>query len=219
MTVYHWFNAWEHKGFPGLYDRTGRGRPPLFNADHKAQIRQWITIFPKNLHKIRARIHDELGLDVSKQTIKRVLQSLQCRWKRIRKRVKGQPDPDVYHERKHALEMLIAEDQEGIIDLRSFDESGLCLVPYVPYAWQESGETISIASTQSKRVNVLGFLDKRHELEAYTFEGTVDSDVVIHCIDAFCATLQGPTVVVLDNASIHTSALFQDQLSRWEKLG
>ena len=219
ITIYHWFNAWEQRGLPGLYDRKGKGRLPLFNADQKEQIRQWIKMFPKNLSKIRALIHDEFGLDVSKQTIKRVLKSFQLSWKRIRKRMKGQPDPAIYQERKHSLDLLIEEDKEGIIDLRYFDESGFCLVPYVPYAWQESGGTISIESTQSTRLNVLGFMNKRNELDAYSFEGTVDSDVVIRCIDAFCATLQGPTVVVMDNASIHTSELFQAQISRWEKLG
>ena len=92
-------------------------------------------------------------------------------------------------------------------------------MPYVPYAWQQSGHTISLERTQSKRLNVLGFMNKRNELEAYTFEGTVDGAVVIRCIDEFCKTLQGPTIVVMDNASIHTRTTFQAQLPRWEQQG
>ena len=219
ITIYHWFNAWEQKGFPGLYSRKASGRPPLFTPDQKDQIRQWIKQFPRNLNQIRALIYEEFDLDVSKQTIKRVLKAYRLIWKRMRKRVKGQPDPDLYQERKAALERLMAEDREGIIDLRYFDESGFCLVPDVPYAWQESGDTISLESTQSKRLNVLGFMNKRNELEAYTFEGTVDGDVVIRCMDEFCTTLQGPTIVVMDNASIHTHATFQEQIPRWERQG
>jgi transposase len=52
-----------------------------------------------------------------------------------------------------------------------------------------------------------------------TIEGAVDSDVVIHFFNAFCRTLQGPTVVVVDNASIHTSEAFQEALPQWEKQG
>lgn len=219
ITIYHWFNAWEQRGLPGLYDRKGKGRLPLFNADQKDQIRQWITMFPKNLSKIRALIQEEFALDVSKQTIKRVLKAFQFRWKRIRKRVKGQPAPEIYQERKQSLELLIEEDKEGIIDLRYFDESGFCLVPYVPYAWQESGETIAIESTPSTRLNVLGFMNKRNELDAYIFEGTVDSEIVIGCFDQFCEAMQGPTVVVMDNASIHTSEAFQEEIPKWEKKG
>jgi transposase len=219
ITIYHWFNAWEQQRFPGLYDRKGQGRPPIFNAEQKDQIRQWIKRYPKNLNKVRALIYDHWGLDVSKQTIKRVLKSFQLIWKRTRRVVKGQPEPVLYQERKQSLEMLIQEDQEGIIDLRYFDESGFCLIPYVPYAWQESGDTIAIESKQSKRLNVLGFMNKRNELDAYTFECTIDSEVVIRCIDEFCTNLQGPTVLVMDNASIHTSAIFQDQLPKWEQQG
>jgi hypothetical protein len=52
---------------------------------------------------------------------------------------------------------LIEEDKQGIIDLRYYDESGFCLVPYIPYAWQEQGETIAIESEPSKRINVSDF--------------------------------------------------------------
>ena len=48
----------------------------------------------------------------------------------IRRKVNDQPDPETYKQKREALEILIAEDQEGIIDLRYFDESGFCLVPY-----------------------------------------------------------------------------------------
>ena len=62
-------------------------------------------------------------------------------------------------------------------------------------------------------------MNKRNELEAYTIEGAVNSDVVIHFFNAFCRTLQGPTVVVVDNASIHTSEAFQEAIPHWEKQG
>ena len=75
-------------------------------------------------------------------------------WRRIRRKVKDQPDPEDYQRKREALDILTAEDQEGIIDLRYFDESGFCLVPYIPYAWQEQGETIAIESGHSKRLNV-----------------------------------------------------------------
>ena len=140
-------------------------------------------------------------------------------WRRIRRKVKDQPDPETYQQKREALEILIAEDREGIIDLRYFDESGFCLVPYIPYAWQEQGETISIESGHSKRLNVLGFMNRRNDLEADTIEGAVDSAVVIHFFNEFCKTIEGPTVVVVDNASIHRSEAFQDALPKGEKEG
>ncbi len=219
ITIYNWFSNWESRHFAGLYDRKGKGRHPIFTQEQKEQIRQWIKLYPKNLNQVIALIQQELGLSASKSTIKRVLKACQLTWRRIRRKVKGQPDPEVYQEKKEALAVLIEEDKQGIIDLRYFDESGFCLVPYIPYAWQEHGETIAIESGQSKRLNVLGFMNKRNELEAYTFDCSIDSEVVIHCFDHFCKTIQGPTVVVVDNASIHTSGAFQEEIPKWEKQG
>ena len=132
ITIYHWLNAWESRCLCGLYEKPGRGRPPKLNTDQKEQIRQWIKMFPKNIKKICALVQETYDIVVSKQTIKRVWKSLNFRWHRIRRRVKGQPDPAVYQERREALEILIEEDTQGIIDLRYFDESGFCLVPYIP---------------------------------------------------------------------------------------
>jgi transposase len=219
ITIYNWFDHWESRRFAGLYDRKGRGRPPLFNQDQKEQIREWIKQYPKNLNRIIGLIQQEFNVSSSKSTIKRVLKSMKLTWRRIRRKVKDQPDPEDYQRKREALDILTAEDQEGIIDLRYFDESGFCLVPYIPYAWQEQGETIAIESGHSKRLNVLGFMNKRNELEAYTIEGSVDSAVVIHVFNEFCKTIEGPTVVVVDNASIHRSEAFQEASPKWEKEG
>jgi transposase len=219
ITIYHRFDHWESRRFAGLYDRKGKGRPPLFNQAQKEQIRDWIKRYPKNLNKIMAFIQQELNVSASKSTLKRVLKSMKLTWRRIRRKVEDQPDPETYQQKREALEILIAEDREGIIDLGYFDESGFCLVPYIPYAWQEQGETISIESGHSKRLNVLGFMNRRNGLEAYTIEGAVDSTVVIHFFNAFCKTIEGPTVVVVDNASIHRSEAFQDALPKWEQEG
>ena len=164
-------------------------------------------------------IQEEFDLNASKSTIKRILKSFELSWRRIRRKVKGEPDPDIYQERKAALDVLIEENREGIINLRYYDESGFCLVPYIPYAWQEQGEVIAVASGHSERLNVLGFMNKRNELEAYTIEGSVDSAVVIAFFNHFCETIQGPTVVVMDNASIHTSEAFQEEIPKWQTKG
>jgi transposase len=218
ITIYNWLNSWESRHFAGLYDKKGKGRRPIFTQEQKEQIRQWVKRYPKNLHKVIALIAQEFGLRASKSTIKRILKSCQVSWRRIRRKVKGQPDPDVYQERKEALDVLIEEDKQGIIDLRYYDESGFCLVPYIPYAWQEHGETIAIESESSTRINVCGFMNRRNELEAYTIEGSVDSTVVVHFFNEFCTTIHGPTVIVIDNASIHTSEAFQEAISTFPNI-
>ena len=61
-------------------------------------------------------------------------------------------------------------------------------------------------------LNVLGFLSKRNALQAYSCLGSVNSDVVIRCINDFCKDLDKKTVLVMDNAPIHTSETFQKNI-------
>lgn len=117
--------------------------------------------------------------------------------------------------------MLKKAEQQGLIDLYYVDESGFSLVPYLPYAWQEAGETITLPSHGGKRVNVLGFMTSRtgvdNDLVAYTIEGSVDSEVFIACMNAFVASRQTPTVVVLDNAPMHRSAKVSAMIPVWQE--
>merc|ERR1712117_603111 len=46
------------------------------------------------------------------------------------------------------------QEKKGEIEIRYLDESGFCLIPYIPDAWQEKNEKIEIKSQQSKRLNV-----------------------------------------------------------------
>jgi len=62
-------------------------------------------------------------------------------------------------------------------------------------------------------------MNRKNDLHTYMFEQSVHSGVVIACFDAFCQTLTKKTVVVLDNASIHTSEEFEERLPFWKKQG
>src|SRR5712691_260681 len=138
-------------------------------------------------------------------------------WRRVRKGVKGEPDPEEYQQKKEALCDLQQQASQGTIDLYYFDESGFCFTPYLPYAWQEKDETITLESVHSKRLNVLGFLSKNNERQAYSRVGSVHSDVVVRCINDFCKDLDKKTVVVMDNAPIHTSETFQGHIALWNE--
>lgn len=217
ITIYNWFNAWKSHRFCGLYDKKGGGRPPKLNSEHKEKIREWIKRFPKNLNKVCALIKEEFGIEVSKQTLKRVLKSLNFSWHRIRQKVKGKPDPDEYKQKKKKLEVFKKQEDEGLIDLFYYDESGFCLIVPMPYAWQEQDHPIEVESGRSRRLNILGFMSRKNELQAYSIEGYVNSDIVIDCFDSFCNTVTRKTVIVMDNASIHSSEAFKNKEVEWSK--
>lgn len=68
----------------------------------------------------------------------------------------------------------------------------------------EIGEEQGLKSKQSKRLNVLGLLNKNNELESYIFECKITSDIVIKFIDLYAQKIDKLTVIVIDNGPIHT---------------
>ena len=215
-TIYTWLDRWEERRFAGLYDAPGRGRKQSLDASQREQVRHWIKAYPKNLGKVIVLVQETFGVLVGKRTIQRILYTLEFSWRRVRRKPKGAPDPEDYAQKKQELEVLKAQEEEGELDLYYLDESGFCQIPYLPYAWQEKGQTIALESEHGKRLNVVGFLSRVHGLTAYTTEGRVTSELVIACLDAFSNTLTRRTVVALDNASFHTSAAIEKKISEWE---
>lgn len=214
-TVSNWFRAWEERGLLGLYERVGRGRKPKLSDEQKEQVRQWAREHPKQLKKIIQKVKETWGIEVSKDTLKRVLKSLGMSWRRFRRSLGGKPNAKDYQEKKEELERLKRLDEQGEIELYYGDESGFCLVPSIPYGWQEKGQRQELPSTRSKRLNVLSFMTRRSEAESYVSEQSITSEVVISCIDRFFPHPEKRTVIVLDQATIHTSGAIQDELAGW----
>ena len=96
-------------------------------------------------------------------------------WHRIRRGVGGKPDPIEYKEKTEKLSELKQLEDEGKIDLYYLDESGFCGIPCVPYGWQDIGEYLSIDSRKTKRLNVLGIMNRQNTLHAYISEQTINS--------------------------------------------
>ena len=67
----------------------------------------------------------------------------------------------------------------------------------------------------SKRLNVLGLLNRQNDLTAYPFAGRRDREVVIACIDDFGQEIRQRTVMVMEQASIHTSKEFAAKIPAW----
>ena len=220
VTVYRWFDAWETQKFVGLYDRPGKGAKPKLTPAQQEQVKAWGKQYPRQLNKIGAFVKERFGKKVSKKTLSRVLNALEMSWRRVRRRVKGEPDPREYSQKQQELEQLSQQHERGEIDLRYVDQSGFCLCPYLPYAWQEKGQTIEIPSSHSKkRLNVVGFLNVDNDFQAYSFECSIDSPIMIACIDEFCKQVTKRTVLVMDQASIHTSDTMTERLPGWKAQG
>lgn len=218
-TIYNWFNNWESCGLVGLYNHPGQGRKKIFNLGQQEIIKKWVKETPKNLGLVQEKIQKEWGVTASKDTIKRVIKFVQMGWYRIKRRVGGEPVPEFYTRKIKELEELKQLEKIGKIEIRYVDETGFCLMPYIPYAWQERNQKIEVPSQKSKRLNVLGFLTRHNQLEVYTFQCSINSDVVIACIDKFCEKITKKTVLIMDNSSIHQNNDFWNKEEEWSKKG
>jgi transposase len=216
-TLYNWFESWDSDSVVGLYNRPGRGRKATFDSEQRNQIQAWVKAHPRQLKTVLEKIKAEWDITVSTQTVKRVLKALKMSWHRFRRGVSGQPDEQEYAANQAQLESLQQLDEAGEIDSYYLDESGFCLMPCVPSGWQPIGETLEIPSQRSRRLNVLGLMKRDNQLQSYVSEQSVTSEVVISCIDEFFAIVEKRTVIVVDQASIHTSGAMQDHLEEWKE--
>lgn len=57
------------------------------------------------------------------------------------------------------------------------------------------------------------------DLCCYLTEGNINSDFIIEAIDDFARTVNKPTVIVLDNATWHTSKKVRARAAEWERQG
>ncbi len=65
----------------------------------------------------------------------------------------------------------------------------------------------------------MGFINRNNQLESFIVKGSINSDVVIACFDSFSETITNKTIVIIDNASIHTSKAFNENINKWEEKG
>ena len=222
ITIYNWIHRWNNHGIDGIYDRKGRGSKPLFSLAEEAIILNALEKNPGSLRQVAEHVEKVTGKKAHVETLRKIIKKHGKVWKRKRKTVKDNPDPNAYEQGKKDAQELKMLSSQGDFDLVYFDESGFSLQPVVPYAWQDQGQngTLKIPSSRSKRINILGFLNPaKQQLHTFMIEGTVNSKKIIEVMDEYCDTITQPTVVILDNASIHTSGAVKEKIAEWEKCG
>lgn len=106
-----------------------------------------------------------------------------------------------------------------LIDLYYADESRVCLEPCVPYGWQFSDEDVFMPSTKGKGINCFGLLARDNRFHFKTTLGNITSRFVFDYLEQLSFKVKKMTVVVLDNASVHTAKLIQDRRKVWEERG
>ena len=215
-TLYNWFNAWNANGLVGLYDRPGKGRKQKLNDEQKAQVKAWVLASPRQLKATVQKVKETWDIEVSIDMLKRVLKAAGLRWRRLRRLPAKRPAPAVYQQKRYALDILKALDTKGQMALYYMDETGFTLGQPIPYAGQAAEAPLTLPSQKSKRFNVLGFMNRQQKLESYVSAQTVTGNVVAACIERFFSAVEQPTVIVMDQASIHHNAAIEEKIDDWK---
>lgn len=74
-------------------------------------------------------------------------------------------------------------------------------------------------SRHRRRLNVLGFLTRNNALHPSMIAGSVDTAVMIACVDQLSTQIAKRSDVLLDNAPMPRSKAFLAQMPRWVRKG
>lgn len=216
-TVYNWFTAWEDRKLTGLYNSSGRGRKPKLNEEQQREVKELVKDSPKSLKTVQSKVKEKWGIDVSKDTLKRTIKKFQMTWRRMKRGLSKKPAEWELEVKLPELEKLKESYKKGEIDLGYLDQVGWNSRACIPYAWQEKDCQIILNDIDGKRINVMGIMNTKNEIFYEVYEENTNSDKVIEFLDKFSEKIQIRTVVLLDQASIHTSNKIIERLEYWKE--
>lgn len=214
---YNWFTAWENRKLLGLYNSSGRGRKPKLSEEQQLEVKKLVKESPKSLKTVQSKIKQEWKVEISKDTIKRIVKKFKMTWRRLKRGLIRKPSEWELEVKLPEIENLKEMYKKGEIDLRYLDEVGWSSRACIPYAWQEKDDQIILNDVEGKRINVMGVMNTKNEIYYESYETNTNNDKVIKFLDRFSETIKIRTVILLDQASIHTSDKIMERLEYWKE--
>jgi transposase len=154
--------------------------------------------------------------------LKRFFKKIGISYKRARRSIFKDSKWKTYWDKSAQITSIKGFVEKKLCDLYFFDESGFSLDSNIPYTWSEVGKPLKVPSNRfAKRINVLGFLNTKNKDLFYEMRtGSVNSEVTVALFDKFAERINNKsTIVILDNASMHTSKAFKSNIEKWEEMG
>jgi putative transposase len=155
----------------------------------------------------------ERGIALGPREVRRHLKRLKAGYRRTASTLKHKQNPVKAERAGRVLANLKAKAAGGTVKLYYLDECGFAPTLPTSYSWTLPGRRkfIPYEAPQGRRVNALAAyrpFDQSPRLEVFTAERTWDSYDLLAFLKALPWS-KAPRVVVLDNASIHTSQVIR----------
>ncbi|RYY20967.1 MAG: IS630 family transposase [Cytophagaceae bacterium] len=178
-------------------------------------------LVPRCLHAFSVRLH--------LSTLRRLLHQAGYSWKRTRRSLKRQRDPQAFAACQQQLAALHQAEQRGEVAVYYADEVRFSRQAPVPYAWQQRGqpaEELPAERGAGGGYSVLGFWRPadpqktgRQAFMGWLSPTAFTADLFVAAVKEWLGDRHEPTVLVLDNASIHKAHLVQQHLAHWATQG
>jgi transposase len=107
----------------------------------------------------------------------------------------------------------------GLVDLYYGDESRVSIDPCVPYGWQFPDEEVFMSAAKGAGLNCFALLSRASKLLFETTRQRITSNFIIEQLERLSFSIKKITVVVLDNARVHTSQQVQERRPFWQRRG
>ena len=189
----------------------------------------WVGAACQQVRRLVPRLWHECGLRVSPRTLKRALRRAGYGWKRTRRSLKNQRDPAAFVAARQQLAALRRAEQAGRLAIYYVDEVRFSRQAPVPYAWQRRGQPCVCLPAERGAgggYSVLGFwrpadpqATGRQAFTAIVSASAFTAELFVLAVAEFVTHLAQPTVLVLDNASIHKAHAVKAQLAGWAARG
>ena len=106
-----------------------------------------------------------------------------------------------------------------LIDLYYGDESRVSMEPCAPYGWQFAGEEVFMPAAKGAGLNCFALLTRANDLLFETTRQRITSQFIIEQLERLSFSIRKLSVVVLDNARVHTSQQVQERRAFWQQRG
>jgi transposase len=217
-SVRSWIACFQEQGIDGLLDDDRPGGPRKLDEKEQETLKKLLRQYPSRPAKVMAEIRTRTGKTISRDSLRRYARRFRLSWHRFRRSLRKKREEQAFRLAQEELAELLGEPR---LDVVYFDESGFSLKGVVPYGWLPIGERteVPVTGAHGSNIQAIGFQHQGGATQTYLHKGYVDTEIVIQVMDDFCETIAKKTVVVLDNASCHTSSAFQTSLERWAAKG
>jgi transposase len=126
---------------------------------------------------------------------------------------------EVYEHKREILGELETLCEKQSIDLYYADESRVSLEPSVPYGWQFADEQVFMPSANGNGLNCFALLSRANQCLVKISEQTFSAQFILEQFEILSFKLRKLTVIVLDNARIHTSQIIKERIKIWQQRG